>query len=172
MARFKSWAERRRKENNIKSTNQEVAHKKTLNATGFWGTRGAGVLVFEEKNKTFLLLKRSSKVEQPGKWGIPGGAIDNEELESKEAAHRELQEETGFTHIDDLQLLYVFEKGDFKFYNYLAIIDSQFTPQLDWENTDFKWVTLDQMVTNRSYLHFGVNSIIDNKFEYLDSLID
>jgi 8-oxo-dGTP pyrophosphatase MutT (NUDIX family) len=166
MRSFKSWR------NRDQGPTQSAKHFETLKDTGFWGKRGAGVLVFEEKTKTFLLLKRSLNVEQPGKWGIPGGAIDDVELDSKEAAHRELQEETGFTHIDDLKLLYVFEKGEFKFYNYLAIIDSPFTPQLDWENSDFKWVTLDQMVTNRSYLHFGVNSIIDNKFEYLDSLID
>jgi len=38
-----------------------------------WGRAGAGVLF--TTGTQILLLKRSSWVDQPGTWGIPGGAI-------------------------------------------------------------------------------------------------
>lgn len=45
----------------------------------FWGKAGSGMLVVCEEDHTVLLLLRSRHVEQPGTWGIPGGAVHVDE---------------------------------------------------------------------------------------------
>lgn len=41
----------------------------------YWGKNGAGVLLYCKEDNTILLTLRSHSVEQPGTWGIPGGAV-------------------------------------------------------------------------------------------------
>ena len=54
-----------------------------------------GVLIFRNNKKEILLVKHGEKAGHPtGIYGIPAGRIDQGETE-KEAAVRELQEETG-----------------------------------------------------------------------------
>jgi ADP-ribose pyrophosphatase YjhB (NUDIX family) len=56
---------------------------------------GAAVVVFDEERR-LLLVKRGPEVTQSGKWSIPAGYVDYGE-EIREAAARELHEETGLT---------------------------------------------------------------------------
>lgn len=44
-----------------------------------------------------LLLHRHENKSQGGKWGIPAGKIDNDDINEKTAMLRELKEETGIT---------------------------------------------------------------------------
>ncbi len=46
----------------------------------FWGKKAAGCVFICLEDQTILLLKRSRGVENPGTWGIAGGAIVNEDL--------------------------------------------------------------------------------------------
>jgi len=48
------------------------------------------------QNEQVLLLRRSSFLREALKWGLPGGLIDADE-NPKEAASRELEEETGIS---------------------------------------------------------------------------
>lgn len=68
----------------------------------YWGTEGAGLLFVCQEDNTCLLLKRSHSVQEPGTWGIAGGAIeisndeDNSGPESSmDGAKREAIEELG-----------------------------------------------------------------------------
>lgn len=63
-----------------------------------WGDTGAAGFLFrhvpDSGESSFLLQQRSTAVDYPGTWGIPGGAIrDGESPEA--AARREFQEEIG-----------------------------------------------------------------------------
>ena len=63
-----------------------------------WGALGGAAILFRYKpakgEPVYLLQLRSTSVDQPGTWGIPGGAI--REDESPEiAAQREAEEEIG-----------------------------------------------------------------------------
>ncbi len=54
---------------------------------------GAAVVVFDNDGR-LLLVKRAEKATRPGFWSIPAGFVDYGE-EIREAAARELREETG-----------------------------------------------------------------------------
>lgn len=48
-----------------------------------------------EKDGKLLLVKRSEKISEGGKWALPGGFVDRDET-AGEAAVRELREESGW----------------------------------------------------------------------------
>lgn len=136
-------------------------HKKTLDRTGFWGEAGAGSIIFSEDTGRFLLQLRSASVEQPKTWGLWGGAIDSEDT-PKETVIKELKEETGFTgNIKNIIPIYVFEhpKSGFKYYNFITVVENEFTPTLNWEGKSFKWCEYGNWPTP---LHFGVNAILND----------
>lgn len=134
-----------------------------LEKTGFWGAQGAGCIIFANDTKKFLIPHRSAFVEEPGTWGTWGGAIDNGE-EPKDAVAREVQEETGYQgSIKDILPLYVFKKDDFKYFNYLVIVETEFTPVLDWENQGFKWCDFNDWPQP---IHFGLAGILNDETSY------
>ncbi len=57
-----------------------------------------------------LLVRRSGKLSEGGKWGLPGGFVDRDET-IKEAAAREIMEETGYT-VADLTLFRIIDTPD------------------------------------------------------------
>jgi 8-oxo-dGTP pyrophosphatase MutT (NUDIX family) len=119
----------------------------------FFGNKGAGVLVYCQNTKRFLLGLRSRFVNEPGTWGIFGGKIDND-ANPKEAALRELKEETSYSGPINLIHFDTFQSGDFQFFNFLGIVDEEFKPILDWENDDAQWFSLDEFPKRN--LHFGL----------------
>jgi len=112
----------------------------------FWGKEATGCIPFSRTTKRFLFGFRSSKVRPPNLWGTFGGALDdNETLESN--TWKELYEETRYEEqfSDRLIKLDVFQKqlSDgtvFKYHNYIAVIENEFIPRLNWENSRFMWV--------------------------------
>ena len=134
--------------------------------SGRWGNAGSGILF--TTGDRILLLKRSPYVEEPGTWGIPGGAIphtsDGELLDAYESAKRETQEEIGtilaHTVIDE----YVYEEHEFLYTTFIAEVDpddaDNLSPVFDYENDDYAWVSLDEL---EDYdLHFGVLELLNH----------
>jgi 8-oxo-dGTP pyrophosphatase MutT (NUDIX family) len=139
-------------------------HAKVLSQTGFWGNQGAGCIVYALDSKKYLIVKRSVDVLEPLTWGTVGGAIDSNE-DPKHASIRELKEETGCNQqIIRSLLVYIYEKTNFKYYNYIHVIRHQFTPKLNWENIDFCWLTKDELSVRISKpdTHFGLKSLLSN----------
>ena len=122
----------------------------------FWGTQGAGVLVYCPSTRRFLLGYRSAYVNEPHTWGLFGGAIDANE-DPKEAAMRELEEEIKFQGRIKLLNLDVFQKQNFKFHNFLGIVQHEFDAVLDWENEDAQWFELNEFPEP---LHFGLARLV------------
>ena len=122
----------------------------------FFGNEGAGVLVYCRKTNRFLLGLRSELVNEPGTWGTFGGKIEDDS-DPKLAAKRELEEETKYNGHINLIHFDTFKSGNFKFYNFLGIVEKQFEPTLDWENDDAQWFSLDEFPRN---LHFGLRRLI------------
>ena len=140
---------------------------KILKQTGFWGKQGAGCIIVAKDTKRILLPLRSSKVSQPNTWGTWGGAIDSDEIPEK-AAIREVQEEAGYNGPVDMITLKVFQKDQFKYHNFLAIVDTEFKPRLNWETDEFIWTDINDLPQP---LHFGLKWILDNDGEKIRNII-
>lgn len=134
-------------------------HRDALKQTGFWGRQGAGCIFLALDTGRLCIAHRSWKVEQPDTWGTWGGAIDS--FESPETAvRREVREESGYNGKLNLVPLYVFSHpSGFKYYNYLAVIQTEFTPEMDWETQGFTWCYLDNLP---SPLHQGLVSLLSD----------
>jgi len=136
----------------------DAEHFDALEKTGFFGNKGAGCIFFAKDTCRFLIMHRSRMVEQPGDWGNVGGAIDSKE-DPQKAVKREAYEEVGYS--GDLKLvpLFVFSKGNFRYYNFLAVIEKEFTPRLDWESQGYKWCEYGKWPKP---LHFGLISLFND----------
>ena len=115
-----------------------------------------------KKTNRVLLFHRSEDVYEPETWGIISGKIDYDE-NPKDAVLRELVEETEFSEKEVKSIVlkpsYVYKKESFTFYNYLGFVNSEFTPILNWENTDYKWCDIGDYPQP---LHFGVSLLLKN----------
>ena len=141
------------------SLSDDNDHHRALEETGFWGRRGAGVLVLSASTGRLLLPLRSSKVQEPHTWGTWGGAIDDGENPAK-AAMREMREESGVRlNPTMLEMLYEFHSGAFQYTTFLAVVDAEFKPRLDKETEAANWFELDSLPTA---LHFGLRAILDD----------
>jgi 8-oxo-dGTP pyrophosphatase MutT (NUDIX family) len=130
-----------------------------LAKTGFWGRRAAGCIIYAQDTKRFCIAQRSEEVEEPHTWGTWGGAIDNRE-QPKSAALRELREETGYEGPAELIPLYVFKhKSGFQYFNFLAVVPTEFVPILDWETEDYSWVKYGKWPTP---LHNGLKLLLQD----------
>jgi len=140
-------------------------HGEALRQTGFWGRRGAGCIIIAKDTGRILLPFRSKRpppgrttghVEQPHTWGTWGGAIDRGE-NPIEAAQREVQEEAGYRGPVQMIPLYVFKRGEFHYYNFLAVVQNEFEPVLDWETETSTWVYPGEWPQP---LHFGLAALL------------
>ena len=123
----------------------------------FWGKQGAGILCVALDTGRFLLVHRSSQVEEPGTWGLPGGAVE-EDQGIEQAAKTELFEETGYRGPIRLVKSYVYKSGGFEFHNFIGFVAKEFKPRLDWENQGSGWFSFDNLP---SPLHFGVKALFE-----------
>jgi 8-oxo-dGTP pyrophosphatase MutT (NUDIX family) len=104
-----------------------------------------------------LFAQRSPEVNEPGTWGVWGGAIEPGEDPAK-AAVREVREETGYRgRHEPLVPLYVFQSGSFVYRNYLLIVPEEFQPRLNWESSGAVWLPLEEAPHPR---HYGLAALL------------
>lgn len=142
-------------------TENDEDHGQALQQTGYWGKQGAGAIILAQNTGRILLPYRSSNVEQPHTWGVWGGAIDEDE-EPAEAVRREISEEVGYPELDmELIPMYVYRdpKVGFQYSNFLVVVPKEFTPKLNWETENSRWVTFGEWPTP---LHFGLKALLQN----------
>lgn len=139
-----------------------------VDETVFWGNEGAGALFIAKDTGRILLFLRSDQVNESHTWNLVGGRIDDGE-DPKQAAAREIEEESGYNGTYNMALLYTFRHKDFKYHNYLALIPFEFTPSLNWEHTTSKWVEFGDWP---SPLHFGLNDLIKHAGNKIKKVVD
>ena len=122
----------------------------------FWGSAGAGCVFYAQDTGRILLPYRSTQVNEPHCWGVWGGAIDSDEA-PEAAARREAREEAGYIGPLDLKKAFVFNKDKFRYTTFLAIVDTEFQPKLNWESEAFQWCEVNQLPTP---LHFGLKAAL------------
>jgi 8-oxo-dGTP pyrophosphatase MutT (NUDIX family) len=145
----------------------DTEHAAALRDTGFWGRAGAGAIMVAADSRRILLPHRSMRVEQPGTWGVWGGAMDGDENPA-EAARREVEEEAGATSVLQMVPLYVFSKGDFRYHNFLAVVPHEFKPNLNWETQGYEWVEYGDWP---SPMHFGLKALLDNSGREIEAVL-
>lgn len=134
-------------------------HGKALQDTGFWGRAGAGCLFLSLKTGRICISHRSEDVQEPHTWGTWGGAIDSNES-PQAAAQREVQEEAGYFGPSKIVPLFIFSHpSGFKYYNFLAVVEDEFSPELDWETQGFTWVEFGKWPRP---LHPGLASLLSD----------
>ena len=128
----------------------------------YFGNRGAGVLPVSRESRKCLIALRSDWVMEPRTWGIWGGKIDDGEVSPKDAALRELFEETGYTGNVSLYEAYVYKDKNFQYYNFFGLVDSEFEPDLNWETSDYRWFSFDELM-DLEPKHFGLRALLNDK---------
>lgn len=123
-----------------------------------WGREAAGALPVACSTGRVLLTLRSQEVLEPGTWGIPGGRMEPNET-AEDAAVREMREELGFDGDMILLPVFVYRETEFVFYNFVALVDDEFEPELDWENDDAGWFGPAELPEP---LHFGVVRLFEH----------
>ncbi len=104
---------------------------------------GAGILFYAKDTGRFLIGKRSASCEAPNTWANFGGGV--EEGESPEqGARREAWEEAGFKGAVALTPMYLSRQQNFTYHNYLGVVDTEFTPVLNDEHTEYLWAPISE----------------------------
>lgn len=111
------------------------------------------VTCFIEHEDTILVLKRSSKEDQPFTWAVPGGKIDPHiDADSKSALVRELLEETGLQPNPDKLILRTIRYGrisrwDYKLYVFHLQLTSKPPISLSAEHVEAMWIPIHQFTS-------------------------
>ncbi len=106
---------------------------------------GQKAIVLNAENK-LLLLQRSEKSGNGGKWSVPGGALEFSE-EPLAGIEREIEEETQLK-VSSIQPYhvksYINQDGDFVvIIGYLCKAETD-QVKLNWEHDNFQWLTKDE----------------------------
>ena len=107
--------------------------------TGNTSLRGAGSMI--TSNGKLLLLRRSSSVERPGLWNLPGGHIEEGET-AKEACLRETYEETGILpFVEAIPGVVILEA----FAVFPWEVSAEMDPDLNEEHDAYGWFTPEEV---------------------------
>lgn len=137
----------------------------------YWGDEAAGCIFISKETGRILLAHRSSRIEfEPNTWAGWGGKIDPGET-PLQAVEREVEEESGFSGDYKINPIWTFEdpESEFKYYNYIVIVQHEFTPQLNWENDSSKWVEYGEWPEP---LHYGIVALLQNKGHTIKKIVD
>ncbi len=113
------------------------------------------------RGDSLLLVKRSPKLVEGGKWALPGGYVDRDET-LVEAAAREVLEETGYQ-VSGLTLFRIVDTprrpGDDRqniAFIYFGVAGER-TGTADWESSDVQWFPLSALPEERAFAfdHYG-----------------
>lgn len=107
----------------------------------------------------YLIVKRSESETSSGLWSFPGGMVEQGES-IREAALRELQEETGLEAdiVDSTgDFFWGGNVGDFRIYGFLAEVESR-NVELNHEHSDYSWIEMDEL---ENYETVGELKVLD-----------
>jgi 8-oxo-dGTP pyrophosphatase MutT (NUDIX family) len=101
-----------------------------------------GIIVSKTTNRV-LTVMRSVKESYPGTWNFCGGKIEFNES-PHEALVREIKEELGEVSINKLIPLHRYQSRskDFIYDTYIVLVQDEFVPILNWENSGFAWTDI------------------------------
>lgn len=110
--------------------------------------KGVGGIIVSEDSGKVLTVLRSPKESHPNTWTFAGGRSEKNE-NSIDALIRELQEELQLTKIKKMLPLHRYQSRnkDFIYDTYIVLVDKEFIPKLNWENSGYAWTGIDSLPT-------------------------
>lgn len=108
--------------------------------------RGVGAIIVSENSGKVMTVLRSPKETHPNTWAFAGGKVNHDES-FIDALQRELQEELNLTKIKKITPLHKYQSRskDFVYETYIVLVDREFIPELNWENTGYAWTDIDNL---------------------------
>ncbi len=157
-----------------------VSFGEFLEARGYWGSQGAGILAFATDVQRWLLALRSREVGyEPEKWAGIGGKIDDgEELTPEQAARREFMEETEYDGPMTLHPAYVFQSPEkdelgnprFVYHNFIGeIVKGDWEPKINWETERFAWLDYEGLLDIKPK-HFGLTALLKHSGDLIKTI--
>ena len=115
------------------------------------------------KDNKILLVKRSQKLLEGGKWAVVGGFMERDE-NLYQTVEREIREETGYT-VKDITFLCVRHNPDrphedrqnISFVFFCTALDKE--GDHDWEESEIKWFALDNLPDRESMAFDHIKNI-------------
>jgi 8-oxo-dGTP pyrophosphatase MutT (NUDIX family) len=152
-----------------------------FNEGGYWGDEASGILPICRETGRICIGLRASWVNQPLTWGNFGGAIglshegeQIERLSPNDNAIEEFKEETGYDGDIEMYPSYVFERDNFKYYNFIGVVENEFELNLSGmehiEVLQIKWVTFDELLS-QDKLHTGLSEMIKQSGDQIQDTI-
>jgi 8-oxo-dGTP diphosphatase len=106
--------------------------------------RGVGGIIVSEDTGNVLTVLRSPQESNPYTWTFAGGRVELDETPS-EALLRELEEELQLKKIKKILPLHRYQTRtkDFTYDTYIVLVNTEFIPKLNWENTGYAWTKIE-----------------------------
>lgn len=110
--------------------------------------QGVGAIIVSEETGRVMTVLRSPRESHPNTWTFAGGRVDDNESMS-DALHRELKEELQLTKIKKISPLHRYQSRtkDFVYETYIVLVNKEFTPELNWENSGYAWTDINSLPT-------------------------
>lgn len=119
----------------------------------------ANVILLNPEEDKVLILKRANYMKRwKGMWGFPGGHVDAKDKDPKEAAIRELKEETGIEltwneahKLKEFDKIY-HENDNSLCYYYITTLETDSVIKLSKEHSDYEWFNSDSKIKNQKWV--------------------
>jgi 8-oxo-dGTP pyrophosphatase MutT (NUDIX family) len=108
--------------------------------------KGVGAIIVSEASGRVMTVLRSPKESHPNTWTFAGGKVEINE-NSAEALSRELKEELQLTKIKKIIPLHRYQSRseDFVYDTFIVLVNKEFVPELNWENSGYSWTSIDNL---------------------------
>ncbi len=108
--------------------------------------RGVGAIIVSEQTGKVLTVLRSPKESHPNTWTFAGGRCENAETAS-DTLIRELKEELQLIKFKKILPLHRYQSRskDFVYDTFIVLVNKEFNPVLNWENTGYAWTYINNL---------------------------
>lgn len=108
--------------------------------------KGVGAIIVSEETGRVMTVLRSPDESYPDTWAFAGGRVEADE-QLVDALKRELKEELNLTKIKKILPLHSYQSRskDFIYDTYIVLVNKEFVPELNWENSGYAWTSIDSL---------------------------
>ena len=108
--------------------------------------RGVGAIIVSEQTGNVMTVLRSAQESHPNTWTFAGGKVEQAESPVN-ALIRELDEELKLTKFKKIIPLHRYQSrsNDFIYDTYIVLVNKEFIPELNWENSGYAWTDIDSL---------------------------